>query len=471
MELRAPAGASLRRRLLLKLALPLLVLFALDGALSAWAARHYANHVYDRWLYDSAQSLAQQVRLTRDTAALHLPQVAQEMFEWDAEDRIRFRVEGSRSGLIAGQDVPMHGDNALQLFNLRYFDAPVDGTVMRWAVITSPLPPVGEEVTIVVGETTNKRDRLTEEIMLAVWVPQIVLLMFAGGFAWRTIVVQTQKLHALSVSLRDMSYETLSAVSDADMPEEMQPLIEAVNALIVKLDAAALAHRTFVANAAHQLRTPLTALSLQAEQAVNCESLPEMRAAVKDVRAAVQRATRLANQLLLLSRAEPEAQSGANRTRTDLYDLAFETASAWVPQAVAAGIDLGFDEASVHVAVDVDAALMAEAVNNLLDNALKYCPRGSRVTVSVRLLPEPTIVVEDSGRGIAPEERGRVVRRFHRGDHGGNAGTGLGLAIADEIAVAHAGRFVITDAEGGGARFEIRLPVAQARPAATAARA
>ena len=101
--------ASLRRRLLMRVALPLLGLFALDGALSAWAARHYANHVYDRWLYDSAQSLAQQVRLTRGQAALNLPRVAQEMFEWDAEDRILFRVEGSRSGLIAGHDVPLHG--------------------------------------------------------------------------------------------------------------------------------------------------------------------------------------------------------------------------------------------------------------------------------------------------------------------------------------------------------------------------
>ncbi len=460
MEARVPAGASLRRRLLLKLALPLLLLFAGDGALSAWAARHYANHVYDRWLYDSAQSLAQQVRLTRGTAALNLPRVAQEMFEWDSEDRILFRVEGSRSGLIAGHEVPMQGSNAQHLFNLRYFDAEVDGALMRWAVLTSPLPPVGEEVTIVVGETTNKRDRLTEEIMLAVWVPQIVVLMFAGGFAWRTIVVQTQKLHELSVSLRDMSYRQLSEVSDADMPEEMQPLIEALNALIVKLDAAALAHRTFIANAAHQLRTPLTALSLQAEEALHSDSLPEMRAAVRDLRTAVQRATRLANQLLLLSRAEPEAQSGANRAPTDLYELAFETARAWVPAAVSAGIDLGFDESSAHVTVEVDAALLAEAINNLLDNALKYCPRGSRVTVSVQCLPEPAIVVEDSGRGIPDEARSRVVQRFHRGDHGGNAGSGLGLAIANEIALAHAGRFAITDADGGGARFEIRLPAA-----------
>lgn len=156
MELRPPAGASLRRRLLYRLALPLLALFALDGALSAWAARHYANHVYDRWLYDSAQSLAQQVQLTRGAAALHLPEVAKEMFEWDAEDRILFRVEGSRSGRIAGNDVPMRGDNAVELFNLRYFDAPVDGRMMRWASSRSTLSMmVGSMVAAWTAPATN----------------------------------------------------------------------------------------------------------------------------------------------------------------------------------------------------------------------------------------------------------------------------------------------------------------------------
>ena len=176
------------------------------------------------------------------------------------------------------------------------------------------------------------------------------------------------------------------------------------------------------------------------------------------LRAAVQRATRLANQLLLLSRAEPEAQSGTMRRVTDLFELAFETARAWVPAAMAAGIDLGFDESSAHATVEIDAALMAEAINNLLDNALKYCAPQTRVTVAVRLLPEPTVIVEDTGRGIAPAERSRVVQRFYRGDNATDEGTGLGLAIAHEIALAHSGQFVITDTPGGGARFEIRLP-------------
>jgi two-component system, OmpR family, sensor histidine kinase TctE len=458
---RAPAAsASLRRRLVLQLALPLLALFAIGGAITSWAARHYADRIYDRWLYDSAQSLAQQVRVTGGLAALNLPKIAQEMFEWDAEDHIQFRVEGSESGLIAGRQVPLHGRNEELHYNYRYFDAEAEGFPMRWVVVSTPLPPRSEEVTIVVGETTRKRDRLAEEILLTVWVPQIVLLVIAGWIAYRAIFVQTEMLYALSTSLRDISYRRLRAVSGDNMPAEMQPLIEALNATIARLDAAALAHRTFIANAAHQLRTPLTALNLQAEQALHCGTPEEMRAAIGRLQVSVHRATRLANQLLLLSRAEPDAQSGANRVRTDLYELAFDTARNWVPAAVAAAIDLGFDETSDHAFVEIDAALVAEAINNLLDNALKYCPPNARVTVSVRLLPEPTVIVEDTGPGIPVAERSRVVQRFYRGDNASEGGTGLGLAIANEIALAHSGQFVITDSAGGGTRFEIHLPAA-----------
>ena len=228
------------------------------------------------------------------------------------------------------------------------------------------------------------------------------------------------------------------------MPAEMQPLIEALNAMIAKLDAAALAHRSFIANAAHQLRTPLTALNLQAEQAIQCGNVdddaaggarlagggesrdaarqPAAAAVARGAGSAVGRQPHVAP-ISTISRSRPRARG--------------------CPAAVAASIDLGFDETSAHAVADVDAALVAEAINNLLDNALKYCPPHAKVTVSVRLLPEPTIVVEDTGPGIARAERSRVVQRFYRGDNATDDGTGLGLAIAHEVALAHAGQFVI----------------------------
>ena len=451
---------SLRRRLLSKLALPLFVLFGIGGGLSYWGALYYADHVYDRWLYDSVNSLAQQVRSAGGRTALDLPPVAQEMFEWDDEDRTLFRVQGSRSGLIAGSvDVPLLAARSTTFRNVTLFNAAARGLPMRWAALVLDVQSMGEEVSVVVGETTRKRDRLADEILVAVWIPQLLLVVLIGWSAYRIIDVQTQKIHVLSTTLRDVSYGKLKAVSRDNMPSEMQPLIEALNTMIAKLDRAALAQRTFIANAAHQLRTPLTALNLQAEQATHCEDLPAMRKAVKDLQSAVHRFAYFAKQLLLLSRAEPEAQAGSNRAKVDLYELAFETASAWVPPAVAMQIDLGFDETSVHAAAEIDAALVGDAINNLLDNALKYCPPRSKVTVSVRLLPDPTIIVEDTGPGIAAAERSRVVQRFYRGANATD-GSGLGLAIVNEVALSHSGTFRISETDGGGTRFEIHFPAA-----------
>jgi two-component system, OmpR family, sensor histidine kinase TctE len=453
-------SASLRRRLAARLAIPLLLLFGVSGALSYWVARHYADRVYDRWLYDSVNSLAQEIQRSGDRVALDLPREAQEIFEWDDEDTTMYRVVGSKSGNIAGvAEVPLQGAQGEAFRNARLFDAPAFGQPMRWAALTLDPQALGEEVTVVVGETTRKRQLLADEILMAVSVPQLVLLVLAVLVTYRIVSFQTERIRALSTALRDFSIRQLQPVSGADMPEELHPLIEALNAVIGRLDRAAVAQRTFVANAAHQLRTPLTALTLQAEQAAQCEDLPEMRAAVAGLRRSADRATRLANQLLLLSRAEPEAQSSSDRQQVDLYELAFEAAGSWVPMALGRQIDLGFDEASVHAIARIDRALVGEAFNNLLDNALKYCPPGSHVTVAVRLLPEPSIVVEDNGPGIAPGERNRVVQRFCRGDNASDEGTGLGLAIVREIATAHSGTFTISDAAGGGARFEIRFPV------------
>ena len=448
---------SLRWRLAKMLVLPLLALYAISGAFAYWVARHYADQVYDRWLYDSGASLARQVRVSGGRAALDLPRAAQEIFEWDEEDVTLFRVVGSESGEIAGHpEVPLEGDRADWFRNAAFYDASVQGQPMRWVSLSLDTQDAGESVRVVVGETTHKRERLREELLLAVWLPQICVLLLAGIVTYRAIRSQTRRIHDLSRALHDYSVNRLRPVDHA--PEELQPLTDALNAMLTRLDRAAVAQRSFIANAAHQLRTPLTTINLQAEQARHCTTLEEMRSAVAGLQASANRAARLANQLLLLSRAEPDAQSAQFRRRVDLHHLAFETASAWAARAIAANIDLGFDDHAVHVEVDVDTALIGEAINNLIDNALKYCPAGSRVTVSVALLPEPTIIVEDSGPGIPESERSAVVRRFHRGDNASQAGTGLGLAIVNEIAAAHGGSFVITDASAGGARFEIHLP-------------
>ena len=450
------SAPSLRGRLERWLLLPLLGLLLINGAVSYAITRHYADRVYDRWLYDSANSLAQQVRLIGGRLALELPRAAQEMFEWDDEDQTLFQVTGSRSGHIAGvADGPATDRAAVRFRNARFFDAVHKGRPMRWAALDTHVSTLEETVTVMVGETTHKRTRLADEVLLSVWLPQFALLLLVAWVTHRVIGFHTLEVHALGMQLRDLSDRGLKPIEGHGTPDELRPVIEALNTLIGKLDQAALAQRSFIANAAHQLRTPLTALILNAEQAMRCSDVASMRESVERLQAAAQRSARLANQLLLLSRAEPEAQAHSNRLLVDLHELAFEAAGDWIGRALASDMDLGFDEASEPTWVRVDSALVREALNNLIDNALKYCPRASHVTVSVRKTPEPHIAVEDDGPGIAPEDRPRVVERFYRGDKATGAGTGLGLSIVSEIANAHGGRLVISSSPQGGTRCEI----------------
>jgi signal transduction histidine kinase len=221
---------------------------------------------------------------------LDLPRAAQKYSNGTTRTR-HFRVVGSRSGHIAGQvDLPLQGDGAEEFRSARLFNVPAGGQPMRWAALTRDVKSLGEEVTVVVGETIHKREHLADEILLAVWVSQLALLLLVAWVIYGIVSLQTERIRALSTALRDLSYKGLQPVSGQDMPQELQPLIEALNAMIGKLDHAVLAQRTFVANAAHQLRTPLTALKMQAEQAQRSGSLDAMREAVAGVQATADRA-------------------------------------------------------------------------------------------------------------------------------------------------------------------------------------
>jgi len=228
----------------------------------------------------------------------------------------------------------------------------------------------------------------------------------------------------------------LSPIDEGAAPSEIAPLVGAMNELLDRLSANVQAQRRFVADAAHQLKTPLAGLRTQAELALRDASPEEMQASLRQLIMGSERATRLVNQLLLLARAEnPNA---VELGPTDLNAIAHEQTLQWVYQALTAKADLGFEGTETALIIPGNDILLAELLNNLIDNALRYTPSGSHVTVRVRHTSTHAILdVEDSGPGIPIEERERVFDRFYRVLGTRAEGSGLGLAIVREIAQKH----------------------------------
>lgn len=453
---------SLRRQLLARLMVPLLLLFA-SGAVASFAlAAHFANSVYDDWLYDSVNSLALDVLVTDKGIGLDFPASAQRLFEWDDADIIYYRISGARTGYITGrEDLPITGENTRTLRRATLFEATLGEERLHIAALVLPAARYGEDVTVEVAETGQKRTQLAREMLLGTLLPQALLIAVAFGVLGSGIRAALSPLRLLTAQLTARDHRDLQPLSDTKMPQELRPVTQALNDLLGRLDAALKAQRKFIADAAHQLRTPLTALKLYLDQAEReaMESVTPtaLQASLAQLRRASDRAIRLSNQLLALARAEPDAQPAQQFAAMDLRALALETGAEWVPQAFSKHIELSFEGEAQPTAIG-NAMLIREALNNLLDNAIKYHPGNGRIALSVEEAPT-RIVVDDDGLGIPAAQRPFVVQRFHRGDRSSGDGSGLGLAIAHEIMAVHGGRVELeTGSSGHGLRVSLVFP-------------
>ncbi|HWA37531.1 MAG TPA: ATP-binding protein, partial [Burkholderiales bacterium] len=266
-------------------------------------------------------------------------------------------------------------------------------------------------------------------------------------------------LERLQRALARRSHVDRGPVSAEGVPAEVRPLVSSINELLARLDRALTLQERFVADAAHQLKTPVAALRTQLDVALRERDPARLREGVEAALPGLERLSRLASQLLTLARNEPDAAATVRFAPTDLDALGLEVATQWVPEALKRGIDLGFEGAGAPVLVQADAARLRELLDNLLDNAVRYSREGGRITVRVNAAPAPVLEVSDDGPSIPPEERERVFERFHRLLGTSRDGSGLGLAIAREIARLHGARIALgDDADGVGNTFSVAFP-------------
>jgi len=457
------AEPSLRSGLTRRFIVAALLLLLLDGIACYRIAAHFANLVYDRWLIDSTRSLAQALRISEGRVRIVLPEVALQIFQFDEIDKTVFRVDSDRRGLLAGDSalplVPGSPDGSVRLDTVV-----VRGHPMRLVSTRLSEPAANDVATVAVGETLNKRATLATEILLAMAAPQLALIAFALLAAWLTVGHGLKPLTGLAAAIEMRGHENLTPVPEQGLPKEARVLASKINDLLARLEQALAAQRRFVADAAHQLRTPLATVLLQAERAERAElshDRDSARAALRGLHGAVARAARLSQQLLSLARAEPAGTAPHPMSSVDLVGLAREVGEEWIPRALERHIDFGFVAPQEPVMVSGNAGLLGELMSNLIDNALRYSGPTSRVTLSVAAVPAPSLAVEDDGPGVPEPERKRVFERFYRVAGSEADGCGLGLAIVREIATLHRASARVDSGSGGrGARFTVEFPAA-----------
>jgi two-component system sensor histidine kinase TctE len=444
---------SLRSKLLRWLLIPLFLLFVLDAIGSYFIAERLSDRVYDGELMEIARELTLHVRHGA-TPTFDLEEDAERTLLLDQYDNVYYAIHTSSGAWIAG-------DRGLTPRTQASGDTFYDGTIKGERVRIAELRASdGDGSTIVqVAETRVKRERLANEIMIGVILPQLLLIAIAGAVLWGGVARGLEPLRHVQEAVSARSHLDLSPVKVEQVPREVEPLLSAINDLLNRLDEILSYQSRFIADAAHQLRTPVAGLKAHVEVALREEDPAQAKQSIAHLYTSVERMSRLVSQLLSLARNEPATVKRIELASLDLARLAFDVTMDWVPEAYRKNIDLGFEGGDRHVIVRGDAGRLTELINNLLDNAIRYTPPGGRVTARVEQGASPTLSISDDGPVIPVEERERVFERFHRllGTHAD--GSGLGLAIVQDIAELHDADIALTeDADGKGNRFTVAFP-------------
>ena len=429
------APTSIRHRLLLSMAAVLIAVVLAAAAIAYSVGLRTATDAYDRSLLDPALALAGSVRGDAGAGRLDLSEDARRALMFDEADTLAFQIRDVDGRLIAGEtDLPAPPAAALAAgppSTPYYFDVSWRSRPMRLVAIRTV-----NGLSVTVGETLNKRTRLVREVLLAALAPTLLVAIAAivllRGAIGRALAPLDRVRDDLSLSRPG----DLKPIDAAGVPDEVRPAVLALNHLLARLQDASDRQQRFVADAAHQLRTPLAGLQMQLELLMRQPHAPKVIAELEKMHAATTRTTRLAHQLLALARADRDDEDVRERHAVDLYRLGDAAARDWTARAIARDVDLGFELA--HAEVEGDEVLLGEMIGNLIDNAIRYSPAGACVTVRCgNDAGRPFIAVEDDGPGIPNDARGRVFERFYRVDGTPGDGSGLGLAIVREVARRH----------------------------------
>lgn len=442
---------SISRRLIFWLAVPLMIL-ALCGALV-----HYFNNIApgvissDRRLKEAASTIISHLvvkdgELTFDASAGGTP--------LPAPSEIKFAVFDARGQRLAGDPEVLHiliDSDANQMFSMVQFDH------RSLRMLTTRFKTERGTVFISVADERSGKDPAARYGFISTLLWDFVQLDVTLVLVWIGIHLGLRPVKRLRDEIAQRSPFDLRPIVESTAPREIAPVIVTLNRLFAALRAAAQSQQHFIANTAHQLRTPIAGMQAQLDVLTAEPAAQPIRERLKILQESIRQLGHASNQLLTLARADPSANLAAKNHSLPLDELAAEITARYVDRALVANIDLGVE--TERVSITADASLIDDLLSNLVDNALKYTPQGGRVTVRVSAPNQQAlIVVEDTGPGIPEQERQRVRQRFYRLPNSPGHGSGLGLAIVDEIAHLYGATLSIGATVQGGTRISVQFP-------------
>lgn len=437
---------SLRRTLLITLLGAIVLVSGLNALATYQLARAGIDELMDYQLRQIALTLRDQ-HLTRGIAApLVTPDEALDVVIqiWDNRG-MRLYLSHPHSSLPS-------------LVRLGYSTAPTDeGT---WRVYAVPMP----NYVIQVAQRVNVRSRLAAKSSLQMLTPTLATIPVLGVLIWLLVTHGLRPLNSVTREVHNRQPSALAPLDARSVPEEVRPLVDALNQLLARLGSALAIQREFVADAAHELRTPLAALQIQLELAETATDPEQRKAAFDALRNGLTRGIHLVSQLLTLARLEPGADDVTAATEPIriaevVRSVVFEHAALAQEREINLGVTRLDEEARVAASESDLQTLMT----NLLSNAIKYSPLGGQIDVAVERVagpePEVRLLIDDSGPGIPQADRKRVFDRFYRRNVQGTSGTGLGLAIVQRVAARHGATVELATSPLGGLRALVRFPV------------
>jgi len=450
---------SLRARLLAWVMLPFAGAVVLAGVVGWQNAEATATVVQDRLLLGSARIVAEQLRFEDGSIQDPVPPAALELFQSGDVDSVYYRVVTSDGRTVTGYSEFQLSQARLQPETSQFFDTVVRGQPVRAVVYLQPvLTETGiQPVRVQIAQTLNGRSALVKSLWMQAMVQQLATLALVALLVWLGLRNCLKPLLRLRDAVLARRPGSLHALEIDAVPVELSPLVDAINEYAIRLERHTSVQQSFIQNAAHQLRTPLTLLTTQVSYAIRATEQAGRSESLSAIRQTVQQSVRLVNQLLTLSSAEVHAPGDLQGEQGHLDEVVRGVLVDMAGRAQSKQIDLGFESTAVDVRVRGHAVTLREIVMNLVDNAIRYTQAGGVVTTRIVADADSvTLIVEDNGPGIPLAERDRVFQRFYRIDDSDSDGCGLGLAIVREFATAlGAGVALRTPTSGVGVAVEV----------------